>query len=137
MPSRADVDPLTIPRTALSHAMLIDVERQAPQAEPRVRLRYRLIGPGVGASREGLTPVDPTGWYLDEIPFRQGDLVTSFYRGAVASARPAYHSGVYAPDHPRLAGTYYRLALPLSEDDRRVNILLARFCPDSGRSDIP
>jgi hypothetical protein len=127
MPARGDVDPLSIPRPALAHTMLMDVIWQEPGATPRCRLRYRLMGTGVVASREGLTPYDPTGWYLDEIPFRQGNLAMLHYQGVAVSGRPEFQSGVYALDHPRLAGTYHRLAMPLSNDDREVNMLLAGF----------
>jgi hypothetical protein len=128
MPSRLDVDPLTVPRAALAHVMLIDVEWPTTAAASGMRLRYRLVGTGVVASREGLTPHDPTGWYLDEIPFRQGDIVARHYGGVAETGRPAYRSGVYAPDHPRLAGTFHRLGLPLSATGERVTMVFAGFC---------
>ncbi|MBI1773773.1 MAG: PAS domain-containing protein [Proteobacteria bacterium] len=128
LPSRADVDPVRIPRQALAHAMLIDVEWPEPPRQPPFRLRFRLMGTAVVASREGITPQDATGCYLDEIPFRQGyERVAAFYGNAATKGCPAYHTGVYAPDHPRFAGIFHRLALPLSADGRRVNMLLTAF----------
>jgi hypothetical protein len=134
MPARADVDPLSIPRPALANTMLIDVLWGVAEAELDPRLRYRLIGTGVVDTREGLIPLDPTGWYLDQIPYRQGDLASRLYRKVAREATPDYHTGVYAPDHPRLAGTYHRLAMPLSNDANQTDMLLACFCRGAAKS---
>jgi hypothetical protein len=113
--------------------MLIDVIWDDADAPVRPRLRYRLMGTGVVDAREGLVPYDPTGWFLDQIPYRQGDLASRLYRAVAQSQRPDYHTGAYAPDHPRLAGVYHRLAMPLSADGVRVDMLLACFCRDAAK----
>jgi hypothetical protein len=134
MPARSDVDPLGIPRPALAFTMLIDVIWDQPEAPETPRLRYRLIGTGVVDAREGMEPYDPTGWYLDQIPHRQGDLARRLYRQVALATAPDYHTGAYALDHPRLAGTYHRLAMPLSNDAARVDMLLACFCRGAAKA---
>ena len=128
MPARADIDPLAMPRSALPFTMLIDVLWDEPGAPVNPRLRYRLMGTGVVDTREGLVPLDPTGWYLDQIPHRQGHFPSQLYREVASSGRAGYQTGNYAPDHPRLAGIFHRLAMPLSDGQGRVNMLLAAFC---------
>src|SRR5207248_4401638 len=128
------IDPVEIPRAVLANAVLMDVEWQTPPADPPFRLRFRLVGTAVVAPREGLTPRDPTGYYLDQIELRLArDAVSGFYGRVAASGRPAYEDGTYAPDHPRFSGTFYRLALPLSEEGERATMLLAGFCRGAAR----
>lgn len=59
MPSRADIDPVDIPRL-LPYLRLVDVLR-----EPEIRFRYRLIGTAI-VERMG---IDITGRYIDESLF--------------------------------------------------------------------
>lgn len=116
-----------IPPKALASTMLLDVLEQKT-TPPTVRLRFRLIGTDVVELREGMTPRDPTGRYLDEVQFREGEQgPIRFYSAAAVEGRPGFQTWVYSPRHPRFRGTYHRLALPLSDDGRRVNMLLAGF----------
>ena len=133
LPARAAIEPAQIPRRALASTMLLDVVHQ--KTTPLViRLRFRLVGTAVVALREGMTPRDPTGRYIDEVQFREGaEGPIRFYTTVAIEGRPGFQTAVYNPRHPRFRGTYHRLALPLSDDGRRVNMLLAGF----GREPIP
>jgi hypothetical protein len=127
LPSRAAIEPAHIPLSALPSTMLLDVVRQktAPSA---FRLRFRLVGTAVVELREGMTPRDPTGRYLDEVQFREGAAgPVGFYSAVAIEGRPGFQTWVYGSRHPRFRGTYHRLALPLSDDGRSVNMLLAGF----------
>ncbi len=57
LPSRADIDPIDMPRGVLPNIWLIDVLRM-----PALRYRYRLIGTHVAKARD----CDRTGHYVDE-----------------------------------------------------------------------
>jgi PAS domain-containing protein len=132
MPSRAAIDPTQIPREALSSTMLLEVsERKSPAAA--VRLRFRLVGTAVVELREGMTPGDPTGRYMDEVEFREGaEEPIRFYTTVATRCRPGFQTFAYSPRHPRFQGTYHRIAMPLSDDGSRVNMLLAGFSRDAG-----
>lgn len=128
LPAPADVDPLAIPRQVLPHCMLIDVEWGGASRPESFRLRFRLMGTAVVANRVGLAPPDPTGRYLDEVEFREGAArPLSFYGMTASLGRPRYHRLAYSSDHPRSAGIYHRLALPLAAVGGRVSRLLAGF----------
>lgn len=131
LPPRAAIDPGLIPRMALPSTMLLDVLSQetAPAA---VRLRFRLVGTDVVALRDGMTPRDPTGRYLDEVEFREGvEGPIHFYSTVAIEGRPGFQSLSYGLRHPRFRGIYHRLAMPLSGDGLRVNMLLAGFTRDA------
>lgn len=114
MPSRADIQPQEIPRL-LPGVILVDVEPSD------LRLRVRLAGTMVVEAYGE----DYTGRYLDEIYFGgERDKVLSDYRMVVELRQP------YCSDHRfhNVNDTTYdieRLILPLSNDDKAVNMLLA------------
>ncbi len=127
LPSRAAIDPARIPSSVLPSTMLLDVVRKE-EAPAAARLRFRLVGTAVVELREGMLPRDPTGYYLDDVEFREGVAGPIRFYGAVATAGlPGWQSLPYGLRHPRFRGTYHRLAMPLSDDGRRVNMLLAGF----------
>lgn len=127
LPSRAAIEPAQIPLSALASTMLLDVVRQKT-APAGLRLRFRLVGTAVVELREGMTPRDPTGRYLDEVQFREGAAEpVRFYSAVASEGRPGFQTWVYSARHPRFRGTYHRLALPLADDGRHVNMLLAGF----------
>ena len=127
LPSRAEIDPSRIPRSALASTMLLDVERQETK-QSVVRLRFRLVGTAVVELREGMVPRDPTGRYVDQVEFREGpEGPNRFYSTVAISGRPGFQTLTYGPRHPRFRGIYHRLALPLSEDGIHANMLLAGF----------
>lgn len=116
---------------ALPSTMLLDVLRQETTT-PTVRLRFRLVGTEVVELREGMKPRDPTGRCLDEVEFREGvEGPIRFYSTVAIEGRPGFQSLPYGLRHPRFRGIYNRLAMPLSDDGRRVNMLLAGFSRDS------
>lgn len=112
-PSRADIDPSEI-AGILSHIGLVDVER-----EPS-RYRIRLLG----ARIVDWYGCDVTGRYLDEIDFGvAGGSTFKILDQAVDRAVPAHMSGAYTKQDGR-AIRYERLYLPLSNDARRVDMLI-------------
>lgn len=128
LPAPNEVDPLQMPRRALPHCMLIDVDWQGVPPPELVRLRFRLMGTAVVANRVGLVPVDPTGRYLDEVEFREGTARPLRFYGLTATlGRPRLQRLAYSFDHPRSSGIYYRLALPLAAIGKPVGRLLAGF----------
>ena len=120
LPRRADIDPLEIP-SLLPHIMLID-----RLAEPE-RFRYRLVGTAIVEIRQGLTPVDPTGRFVDEVPHRMSvDWLIDGMRRAARNRHPIRDHGTYRPEHDK-TGSYERLSLPLADDGETVNMLLLGF----------
>ncbi len=112
VPSRADFDPVAI-RAYLPNVFMIDVE------DGGARFRYRLCGTAV-AEVYG----DFTGRYVDEFvspDFRD----TAIARLRDVALRFHVHYLVQAltwQDRPYIR--YRRLLMPLSDDQRRANILL-------------
>jgi hypothetical protein len=130
LPQRAAIDPSRIPRMALPSTMLLDVLQQE-MTPPTVRLRFRLVGTEVVELRDGMKPRDPTGRDLKEVEFREGvEGPIRFYTTVAIEGRPGLQSLPYGLRHPRFRGIYHRLAMPLAEDGRRVNMLLASFSRD-------
>lgn len=120
VPARRDIDPIEIPGL-LPHVMLVDVEGDPP------RLRYRLIGTAIVAFRDGIVPRDATGHYVDETTHQYGtQLVVAQFLECVATREPVFRSGEFAPDATH-TGTWQRLALPLSGDGSRIDMLLVVF----------
>lgn len=130
LPSRAEIEPSRIPPRALPSTMLLDVVGQ--ETTPKsVRLRFRLVGTAVVELRDGMVPRDPTGRYLDEVEYREGvEGPVHFYNTVAIEGRPGFQSSPYGLRHPRFRGIYHRLAMPLSDDGSRVNMLLAGFSRD-------
>lgn len=117
MPSRADIDPLDIPRL-LPFVVLVDVLEN-----PR-DYRYRLVGTDVAQS----TGLDFTGTLLSEsTPAKVFDRIFADYDHVVDERRPVYSEDRVAwqqRDYLR----YKRIALPLSDDGEQVNMLLLGIC---------
>ncbi len=114
MPSRADFDPLEMPKL-LPSIILVDVET------PDRRLKVRLAGTKV----VDMFGRDYTGEYLDEIDF--GDVrekVLHEYGLAASEERPIFsdHAFRNAQDFHH---SIERAILPLADDGATVNMLLA------------
>lgn len=78
MPARRDIDPLTIPRAALPHVFLVDVEAEG-------RFRYRLIGTAIVA----MTGRDITGQEISAQTYGQhAETVLRPFRRVAAERRP-------------------------------------------------
>lgn len=114
MPGRADLDPVEVPKL-LPYLILFEVEADSK------RLWVRLAGTEVVR----LYGRDYTGSYLDELDFGdQRRAVLADYRACVKNGRPAVAHRKFW----NLSGLHYRferLILPLSDDGREVNMILA------------
>ncbi len=110
MPSRSDIRPEEIHRL-LSHVVLIDVE-----PEP-LRFRARLVGSDV----VNVIGRDFTGMYFDSFP--NIDKLLGRLKRVLDSRRP-----YLVRDHVQWPAKsfmeYQALALPLSENDRDINIIM-------------
>jgi len=113
LPARADFRPEEMQKF-LSHIFLVDVE-----SEPR-RFRFRLIGTEIVTSYG----VELTGQYTDRIqPPAYRVMVERHYGEVVDSARPMVHRMRFS-ENPGKVHQLMRLALPLSDDGARVNMLM-------------
>jgi hypothetical protein len=113
-PSRAEIDPVEIPRL-LPHLMLVDI------VDGGARLLYRLAGTEI-ESRFGCRM---GGRYVDELMRgRYNDYIHELYRELLATRRALYSESAYGPDGNSPLYTR-RLMLPLSNDGRRVDMVLA------------
>lgn len=113
-PSRADIDPVEIPRL-LPHLMLIDV------IDGGARFRYRLAGTEI-ESRFGCPMM---GRHIDELMRgRYAEYMLSLYRELLATKRPIYSESGYGRDESSPLYTR-RLMLPLSSDGQSVDMVLA------------
>jgi hypothetical protein len=114
MPGRADLDPVEVPKL-LPYLILFEVESDSK------RLWVRLAGTEIVR----LYGRDYTASYLDELDFGdQRQAVLADYQACVESGRP----GVAHRKFWNIHGLYYRcerLILPLSDDGRDVNMILA------------
>ncbi len=114
MASRADFDPLEMPRL-LSSIILVDVENDG------AKFRIRLVGTKI----VDMFGSDYTGKYLDDIDF--GDVrskVLNEYRLPVSEKRPVFsdHDFRKLNDYRH---TIERAIFPLSDDGKTVNKLIA------------
>lgn len=117
MPARKDLDPLQIPRR-LPNLMLIDVTHDP------LRFRYRLIGTRVVAA----SAEDRTGKYFDDISFfRSYPEVMAHYESVVHDAKPLYSHEPFLNRTNNMSYQAERLMLPLSGDDKRVDMILVYF----------
>ena len=120
MPARGDIDPLHLPLPHLPDLMLIDVIRFSD----RIRYRYRLVGTHVVAA----TGEDRTGRFFDEFAFfAMNPAVLTQYDAVVRTGAPLHSR---EPFHDEERDTFYeaeRLLLPLSGDDRTVDMILVMF----------
>jgi hypothetical protein len=113
MPARADFLPEEM-QPYLSHIFLIDVE-----PEPR-RFRFRLLGTEIVTSYG----VELTGKYTDAVePSSYRTIIERHYGLAVERAAPVLHRLRFV-EHSGRTHDLMRLTLPLSDDGRRVNMLM-------------
>lgn len=110
-PSRKDIDPTEIPKL-LPHIMLIDVRDN--------RLFMRLVGTQVAVG------TDPTGTDMMETApsGAYGNHITQLFRRAVDEARPLYTAFDYSHPEKEQTRLAKRLLLPLSEDQKEIDMLM-------------
>ncbi|MCC3304284.1 PAS domain-containing protein [Sneathiella sp. HT1-7] len=114
IPSRSNFDPLEMPKI-LPHIILIDVE------EPTSRLKVRLVGTRVVEMFGG----DYTGMYLDEVDFGEArNKILEDYQTAASMKRPLFSDHMFRKLN-KYTQNIERVILPLSDDDKRINILFA------------
>ena len=117
MPSRADIDPVTMPRRLLPNIVLVDV------VPASFRFRYRVMGTAVSR----MLGADWTGRYVDEVP-ELGEQLHAQYLDTVESGRPTlrFNERERFDDvlmQHRIVRSE-RLLLPLSNTDRTVFMVL-------------
>lgn len=119
IPGRRDIDMVDIPRALLPDLLLFDVV----EADGARRFRYRLVGSDI----ERVAGIDPTGRFLDEIipADRTAELVASL-DAAIATRRPNTLESPFG-FADREANHVRRIALPLSGDGTRVDIVMCHF----------
>jgi hypothetical protein len=120
-PARADIDPVEL-RSLLPYIYLFDV------VEPGPRLRYRLVGTAI-AEMAG----EVTGRFVDELlPEAVYARMHEHYVDVVRNLAGRYYvADMTWRDRPHVR--YHRLLLPLSDDQRVVNMVLAISCYDEPR----
>lgn len=111
MPSRADMDPVDLPRRLLPHLFLVDVE-DAPR-----RYRYRLVGTELTA----LMRRELKGQYIDEMPFLFRKFALPAYAEVMEKRTPVYREVNAIEALWRIR--YKRLLLPLSSDGAHINMI--------------
>jgi hypothetical protein len=117
MPSRADIDPVDMPRKLLPNIVLVDA-LTSPS-----RFRYRVMGTEITA----MLGLDWTGRFVDELP-EAGRIISEQYTKTVNDRAPA----VYVDDSKMYDASlmqhklvrYERLLLPMSDDGSIVSMLL-------------
>ena len=120
MSSRSDIDPLEIPQL-LPILLICDVE---PNSE---RLKVRLVGTKIVE----FYGADYTGQYIDELDL--GDrrqAVLNAYRECIHAKQPSVKSHMFW----NIRGLHFRverIVLPLSDDQVRVNKVLAGISFDT------
>jgi hypothetical protein len=118
LPARTDIDPVDIPHL-LPHIALTEIVPSSDGKEPR--FHYRVAGTQI-EERFGCAL---TNRFLDEI--KEGDYLTyiqSLYRQVMTDLAPVYaESSFDAGDSNTLLAK--RLMLPLSDDQRSVNMVLS------------
>ena len=121
LPARRDIDPLDLPPAILPNIILLDVER----VERTPRFRVRLAGTGFVA----LLDREVTGRYFDELgPERQMAPIMDARHTLVATGQPVFlASPMIRPNKGQV--WLKRFALPLAEDGKTVDMVLASFRP--------
>jgi hypothetical protein len=119
MPRRANIDPTELPGRLWPRLMLLDVVRE----ENRNRFRYRLVGGDVQAALGRNT----TGEYLDEATPNSiyRNYVIKIPNDVVEEKRPLYTVNVLTLPGQSVPMKIKRLTLPLSDNDRTVNMTLS------------
>ncbi len=122
MPSRRDIDPASLPRL-LPNVLLLDVVPADKLGIDRsglaIRFRWRLAGTRIVHVVRG----EPTGKWLDQLELNLGDPFLAFCRMTVLERRPTCHIARWQ-DLDGKTKPLTRGLLPLSEDGRRVNMLI-------------
>jgi len=131
-PRRADIDPVDL-AFMLNRIALTEVHDSDPrpageeprQASPSGRFyRFRLVG----SWWRDITGHELTGFWADELPNpRMTDITVSFYEMMIAARRPHFTSRDAWIEERRL--NYQILLLPLSEDDRRISMIMTGIGP--------
>lgn len=124
MPSRGDLDPIEIPKL-LPNLQLID----------RVgsHFRYRLVGTALVEA----FGKDFTGQSLEDFADRQrSEFIGRVYASVWESRRPAFLSSQYVTTKSVIL-IANRVYLPLSDDDRDVNMILGAMTFESGATSVP
>lgn len=113
MPSREDMHPHEISHI-MGNVMMFDVEEMHDGFN---RLKCRLCGTNVVKACE----LDPTGYYLDNMPLHEG--MSERLQWLIDHKRPYYHAGDFA-----WLGTsglsYDAICLPLSVEGKKVDVIL-------------
>jgi hypothetical protein len=115
LPARGDLDPMEIPQL-LPNIGLVDVVGDPP------RFRYRLVGTAIthAIGRE------LTGRFVDELPIDRDyvEHLLSLYRTTLEERRPVYSEGDFIGLPYKASWRSFRLLLPLSRRDDRVDMIL-------------
>ena len=117
MPARSDFDPLSLPRDLLANMFLLEVQHQ-----PR-RFQFRRMGTAVAE----MLGEDWTGKYLDELPKANQQVIDQYEETVEKQAPTDFHNQYIKIDPPlrrKRMMHYRRLLLPLSNDDKVVNMLM-------------
>lgn len=118
VPARADIDPVDIPQLLPHIALTEIIEDPCSNA---IRVRYRLAGTQI-EERFGCSM---TNCYFDEL--KQGlyfDYIMGLYRRLMADMAPIYSENVFGTEGEHVLRAK-RLMLPLSDDQKAVNMVLA------------
>jgi hypothetical protein len=117
LPGRQHFDPLAV-APLLPNLRLIDVQRRP------LRFRYRLVGTRIVDAHAR----DLTGLWLDEVhpEFTPGSDLYREYIGVIESGRPSHRRGepIFIVNADKFA-ELERILLPLAQDGRTVDMLLA------------
>lgn len=120
VPSRADIDPIDIPHL-LPHLMLAEVVRGSGSNGNDFRIRYRLAGTEI----EEHFGCPLTNRFLDDlVDERLADYVMGLYRGLMAEMAPLYNETLFGSNASESLRAKC-LLLPLSDDQKTVNLVLA------------
>lgn len=118
MPSRDDIDPVDL-TFCLGYLCLVDVEEGSP-----LRFRFRVDG----SNCVGISGIEMTGRYVDEIPLPDyRTVMENAYREIYLTKAPHYYIDDEIWDNRR-----YRIEgilLPLSSDGVKVNMLIDVVLP--------
>lgn len=114
MPSRAQIDPIEIPKL-LPHVMLVEVTADG-------RYRYRLIG----TENERAQGINATGRFIDEVlkgPEYKAHVI-GLYDTVVRERRSIYSEVLFlSPEVGAIERHTKILFMPLSDDDQAVNLV--------------
>ncbi|MFC7049419.1 PAS domain-containing protein [Emcibacter nanhaiensis] len=126
MPSRKDFRPSDVPRL-LPHIVMVDVEQDSGRYLTRL----------VGTETVKAMGIDLTGRYVNDVP--QMSVVLERYQWIVENKTPYIYTGQLAWSEKSYL-EYFALGLPLSDDDKRVDIImwgLVYYFPSEQRTRFP